>query len=319
MKFFNKCRNFAKAHSFAFTSVLCLALVLIIAFGLFVNMLFTLDDKEKSEILENLKSDKEFMTQFENSALGFSDPYLVWELTEALDCSVSQLTQSKMSETLGLSISNNPYIQSLDDLRYFTSIESLSITDCMLKEVSPVFALNTLKTLSLKNNVIKSVDGIEKLQFLEKLDLSENRISDVSFLSKLPLLIEADISKNFAEKISSLKDSETLIELDLAENRLDSLSFMVGNKSITSLDVSGNDITALDDLAGCEVLEKLYLYKYLDMDLTPLHNLPAFNSIFLSETFDRSKIDFMIGNFSTGDKYTRIYLVSKARGLDTND
>ncbi len=47
-------------------------------------------------------------------------------------------------------------------------------------------------------------------------------------------------------------------------------------------------------------------------DISVLENLHNFNTIYLDNDFDRSQIDFMIGNFKNGDekKQSSIYWIN---------
>lgn len=314
-----KCRDFATKHSFWFTCLLCLTLVVVLALGFLTDALLSLNDRSREEVLAQLKNDGKFMSRFESNPLELTDPYLAYDLSCALKCRVDQLSKEKMAKVKDLNVRGNPYIESLEDLKWFTSLESLTVTDCRVTEASAVFTIKSLKILDLSDNCIETVKGIENLKMLEKLNLSGNAIQDVSEVSSLSLLKEADLSQNMIYQAPDVSEIPELAELDLAENHIDSLSFMKGNKCIVSLDISSNVISDLTDLSGCNNLEKLYLYRYSSMDLSPLKQLEKFNSIYLSQDFDRSKIDFMINNFANGDQYTRIYLVSKARGLEVND
>ena len=47
-----------------------------------------------------------------------------------------------------------------------------------------------------------------------------------------------------------------------------------------------------------------------------LENLHNFNTIYLDNDFDRSQIDFMIGNFKNGDEKTKQYLLDKQYNLN---
>ena len=319
MKFLNKCKDFSTKHSFIFISALCFTLVAVLALGFLFSCLFPTKQEIKQQDLANIKTNKEFLSKFEANPLGLSDPYLAYELADFFGCSVDELNKEQMAKVKELSINGNPYIESVEDLKWFTELEDLSLENCRLTNVSAIFNLKNLKKLDLSQNCINSVEGIENLELLEMVDLSGNLIEDASFLSHLTSLMVVDISGNLIMEIPEIASKESLIELDLAENFVGSLDFMKNNESITSLDISDNNIKNLNDLAGCNNLEKLYLYKYSSMDLTPIENLEKINSIYLSESFDRSKVDFLVNDFANGDIYTRIYLVSKTRGLEVND
>lgn len=172
-----------------------------------------------------------------------------------------------------------------------------------------------LEELTIQNCGLVSTQPFSVLSKLKVLDLSGNAILDISELLVLKELEQLNISGNPIETIPNLSHMQNLTVLDLDNTDISDLAFMKGS-SVSVLHISYTNLSNFAPLAECENLEVLYMYGYHFMDLTPLHQLPQFHSIYLSQGFDHSQVDFLVGRFMMADKYTRIYLVLKNRGLD---
>jgi internalin A len=194
-----------------------------------------------------------------------------------------------------LHIEKNPDIASLQDLALMPNLESLIIAGCRVEQLQPVTQLKKLTELILPRNRITDVSPLSMMTGLERLDLSGNPITTVPSLSAL----------------------QNLVWLSLDNTKITDLEFLQ-DSALVALHINYTEVKSFAPLADCEKLECMTMYGYLDMDMTPLHQLPNFHSIYVSEGFDHTELDFLVGRFRLADNYTKVYLVLKNRGLKVN-
>ena len=108
---------------------------------------------------------------------------------------------------------------------------------------------------------------------------------------------------------------ESVIELNLSSNALDSLEFIDKFPSLNKLNVSMNPYNSLLGIEKCKTLGSLDIRYTNITDVMMLQSLPNFNTIYVNDNFDHSKLDFMIGNFRNADKITKDYLLEKQYSL----
>lgn len=132
-------------------------------------------------------------------------------------------------------------IHDLTGIEYCINLESLSLVNQRVTDISPVKNLTKLKKLDLRNNaekgkVIEDISALKKLVNLEQLDLSQAKIKNVDFLKNLKKLKKLNLMSNKLTDISFLKEFVNLTYLDLSYNRI-------------------NDITPLNNLVNLEILK----------------------------------------------------------------
>lgn len=256
-----------------------------------------------------------------------------------------------------LSLSTQPLLTDLTDLKLFPNLTALTISNCAVYDVKPVEGLQYLETLNLSRNKIRDISPLFNLERLKSLDVSNNNISEIpNGISRLTMLTNLDLLNNRISDVTPLMGSSSLLTLNLRGNRLTELPDMsslkslikadFGNNSISSIepvdgmeslqilladgnllgnidflngqptlievDLSYNDIKDISALTTCPKLESLAFYGVETFDLSPLEQLPRFNSLYLDDNFKRKgTIDFMFGRFKAGDRATVLYIISR--------
>ena len=109
---------------------------------------------------------------------------------------------------------------------------------------------------------------------------------------------------------------EQLEELDIYSNHLEDFDVLKSCPNIKRLNISYNEYSGLNGIEQCPDLELLSMKGTMITDISVLENLHNFNTIYLDNDFDRSQIDFMIGNFKNGDEKTKQYLLDKQYNLN---
>ena len=153
-------------------------------------------------------------------------------------------------------------IPSLEVLKEFYLLKSLSLCRCCLSEVGVLNSLSNLKELWLNENTIESVD-LGSLSKLEKLDLSNNSISEFASL-KLPSGLKTLwVNNNYLANLKGVKALKSICELWAAGNQLSGVSKQVLElENLSNLNLSGNFIESLENLyllSFVEPLKELYL------------------------------------------------------------
>ncbi|MGI6177662.1 MAG: leucine-rich repeat domain-containing protein [Eubacterium sp.] len=168
-------------------------------------------------------------------------------------------------------------------------LEKLTANECQITG-SVVCYSESITELSLVKNAITNFGG--SFDKLEKLSLNSNRI--ISMAADLPSILEINLNNNYGfVSIESLLKYVTLNTLKFSNDPIDSIDGISALKNLNSIDLTGTKVT----------------------DVTELEKIETFNSIFLDPDFDRTQIDFLIGNFRDGDIETKRYLIGKKEEL----
>ena len=289
--------SFLKKHDFRAVTLACMITIGIVVTGFKVSELIALisETPEHQEPVQNVtpgNTDKQPELSQGTSAI-FQDNALKTAVANALRIDASLLTLEMLEGVTSLQILSSPNITSWQDICLMPNLEELTIINCGLVSVQPFSGLSKLKVLNLSENAILDISELLILEELEKLNISDNPIETLPNLSPMQNLAVLDLDNTAITDLAFLKDS-----------------------SVSELHISYTNLPSFEPLVDCEKLEVLYMYGYHFMDLTPLHQLPHFHSIYLSQGFDRSQVDFLVGRFMMADNYTRIYLVLKNRGID---
>ena len=131
----------------------------------------------------------------------FEDPVIENAIRKIIGYPVKYITKEHVSTIMKLHISGVDGIETLEDLKWFDNLESLTLANCNLK----------------------TLDGIETLHSLERLDISGNPISNLEPISNLSNLRDLECSNCEISDISALADLKDLTFLNLESNQITSL------------------------------------------------------------------------------------------------
>ncbi len=168
-----------------------------------------------------------------------------------------------------LSLKNN----SLSDLSFLTALTGLRTLDLannQLMSLSSLSGLGSLQSLNLSGNALNSVAGIGNLANLTVLDMSDNMLTDVAALASCPLLTDLNLSSNLLTNIDSLAAIVRLQTLNLSGNDISSLVPLSGCSSLMNLNVSGTLVSDLSALVPMASLTTLDVSRTAVNDFTPL-------------------------------------------------
>ena len=144
------------------------------------------------------------------------------------------------------------------DLRHLLYLESLSLTDRQISDLSFLEGMTHLKKLDLSGCAIAAdMSVLKTLPALEELDLHGCSISSLAFLEGAPSLKKLDLSRNAVGNLTVLATIPTLQTLDLSDNAVSDLSPLADLTELTSLDVSENVLTTIAPIRNCVKLSYL--------------------------------------------------------------
>ncbi|WP_316831846.1 leucine-rich repeat domain-containing protein [Pedobacter aquatilis] len=247
-------------------------------------------------------------------------------------------TLDKLSRVSGLSFINIERDIDWRVLDSFTSLKSLKMSDCNLKNINFLSSLNTLEELYLSFNEIEDISPLRGLRSLRTLDLdankvkeistipkgisvlllNQNQLRDYSFISPLIGLVRLEISNGNLENVDFLAPLRNLAKLNLSVNRIADISVLAKLRKLSSIDLSHNkiwDISALStttsltniNLDGNTIKDLSPLLKTIRRPTNPLRNLSVKGTPLTSppsEIADRGKVEIRKW-FNENNRYAR--------------
>lgn len=174
----------------------------------------------------------------EQRPIAFSDATIAQLAQQTLGYEPTVAEKDSLTQIKTLSVEDTP-LDSLDDLNRLTGLESLSLHDCSLVDVS------SIEWAHMDN--------------LTYLDLSGNKaLSDIECLAALPALQELNLSSTAVEYIEPLKELRSLTTLDLSYTLARNSNMLAEMDQLKSLDVSHSRINQMEPLMqmimnGCAV------------------------------------------------------------------
>lgn len=166
---------------------------------------------------------------------------------------------------------------SLDDLRLFSGLLSLTIHDLGAMDPSPIGTLTTLQTLNLSGCTLSAstLELIGTLPDLRSLDLSECAIDSVNAFVGLTKLEYLDISNNTVSDLTALSAMTKLQELYLANNPISTITYLSSCPELKILSIESCSVSKLSPLEGSAALEELYAANNEIEDISPLAGCTA--------------------------------------------
>jgi len=197
-------------------------------------------------------------------------------------------------------------ITNFSDLRHFTYLQKLTITDCAGADLTALSSLAELKELSITRaelsqdslKAIGTLRGLEKLTLtscglstiaplegltaLTHLDLSSNTLRNIDIFAGFTKLQELHMSSNVLTDLDALSDLAELKILDLSQNSLQSLKPLFGITTLQELNASGNALQDVNGIGSLTGLTKLDLHQNILSDISPLSGCTALTELDVS-------------------------------------
>ncbi len=168
----------------------------------------------------------------------------------------------------------------LDEVLQLYAIDSLSVADNSLRDISKLSGLGGLITLNLSNNEIMDLAPLAALSGLRTLYLDGNPVRDFTPLYSLKNLTSLSI-KNIdvtQTQLSELSNAlpNCAIHSEKATQEKQDISFggVTFSSDVTDLDLSDMGLHDISAISGCQHITRLNLSGNSISDLSPLMNLP---------------------------------------------
>lgn len=149
---------------------------------------------------------------------------------------------------------NQGKIESLEDIRNFPAIRSISIVDNPISDLSPLAELDEVTTLVVDRGKVQDLRPISTMTALQSLSLKGNQISDVKLIIKCKELVTLDLSDNQFTDASPLAELPKLQYLNLQDTPIEDWSvvehieLLEGAPEVTSWTMAYTDFLQADKL-----------------------------------------------------------------------
>lgn len=176
-----------------------------------------------------------------------------------------------------------------DEILQLYGLDSLSMANNHLRDLSRLSALGGLVTLNLSSNNIQDLTPLQSLTGLKTLYLDDNPVQDLTPLTALTGLTSLSIKGIAVTEEDLLELSKALpscaIHSERAQKEQQDISFggTTFRSDVTELDLSGMGIRDISALANCQYLTRLNLSGNSVSDLSPLMNLPYLSWLDISD------------------------------------
>lgn len=176
-----------------------------------------------------------------------------------------------------------------DEILQLYGLDSLSMANNHLRDLSRLSALGGLVTLNLSSNNIQDLTPLQSLTGLKTLYLDDNPVQDLTPLTALTGLTSLSIKGIAVTEEDLLELSKALpscaIHSERAQKEQQDISFggTTFRSDVTELDLSSMGIRDISALANCQYLTRLNLSGNSVSDLSPLMNLPYLSWLDISD------------------------------------
>ena len=174
-------------------------------------------------------------------------------------------------------------VTTLEDLKYMTYLESLTMNGRNMSNLNDLSELNHLKKLDLTGCRFStdSLSVIASLPALQELVLSDCGLSTLSGLEKAQNLTSLNLNSNTVRNLEPLKNLTRLQELVLSHNAITDLTVLGGLPNLVKLDVSHNTISTLNPINTCSKLNSLNAANNQLTDASAAASLPILAELLL--------------------------------------
>lgn len=164
---------------------------------------------------------------------------------------------------------------SLEDLKYLTNLEELTIKGRQLPDLNFLEDFPKLQVLDLSGSRFpsNSLYAVGKLAELRRLNLSNCGLSTLAGLQTLENMTHLYLSDNTLRNLDPIAAMYGLVEVDLDHNAVVDLKAFSGLVNLETLDLAYNSVEQLQPLSNCVRLTVLDLSHNSIQELSALNNL----------------------------------------------
>ncbi|CAL6078881.1 Conserved_hypothetical protein [Hexamita inflata] len=166
-----------------------------------------------------------------------------------------------------------------------SSVKSLTINKCNLKDINGIQVMTQLTQLNLSLNQISDIRLLASLTNLTALDLGQNNIECASVISNFKQLISLDLSENLITDLSNLRDLVKLQILDVSYNNLKSINDLAALQNIEQLNITQTNTCSIDILAKMTKMTHLLMSSNQIISIAVLKAFPELYDLRLENNF----------------------------------
>ena len=276
-------------------------------------------------------------------AVTLSDPAVELAVREQLSLGANEPIMSDLLWSIThLSLPDS--VRDLNDLAYFTGLQSLTIQNVSGLDMTPLQLVPALQRLDLSGCTISSnamdsigslieldtlilnrcaltdISSFTQLTKLTVLQLADNTLEDISVVSLMPNLQIIDLTNNPITSIAALSACNQLSIVNITGCSVSKLGSLSDKSTLTAVYASGNQLKSIDDLASCKALSILEVSDNFIDDIQVLASLPALTRFegdqnLITEIPDFDEDDCVLAYF--GVDYNQIEDISGLSGIHT--
>ena len=172
-------------------------------------------------------------------------------------------------------------IKILEDMVHFPSLETLTISNHHIEELTGIQELKNLRRLELPNNNIRNTEGLSGLQNLERLDIRGNRLLLCENLSSLVHLRELTFESPVVEDVDFLSDLTEMKRLKITGSYISDAKGLLRMQDLEYLWMDSYKLKTSDSLADLHNLKELVLWTTGLEDIRALESLTLLESLSL--------------------------------------
>ncbi|MFQ5870248.1 MAG: leucine-rich repeat domain-containing protein, partial [Candidatus Zixiibacteriota bacterium] len=196
-----------------------------------------------------------------DSVVVFADPNLEQAVRNWIGKPIGDILVSDV-DTITYFWAESEYIQSLEGLEYFVSLNYLLLPFNEISDITPLQNLTQLYSLDLFSNQISDITSLQNLAQLTWLDLELNQISDLTPLENLTELTWLRLRANQIAEIDRLQNLTQLTGLFLGDNQISDITPLQNLTQLMWLDLGYNqieDILPLVNNSGMDDGDEVWL------------------------------------------------------------
>ncbi len=209
-----------------------------------------------------------------------------------------EFVQRAVNSTKGLPYQNHQILSITDEtissLSFFKNLNTLSIENFDINDLSPITKLQNLEHLTFKSNKLSHTD-LTPLTYLPKLislTITSNHINNLETISNLRKLEELSLFINEVNDISNLSELKNLKILNIGANSINNIDALAPLKKLEILILNYNDIDDFSVLKNLTNLKELYLTYMTIPSLEPLYGLQNLEFVYLGcSEFDQKEME----------------------------
>jgi hypothetical protein len=197
---------------------------------------------------------------------------------------VDRLELAGLRNLESLVVYANYHVRSLAFLSELKSLQSLTVSSSLIKDLKPVSQLQNLRKLDLHACAVDNLAPLARLEHLTTLRLDSNPVSDLTPLKELSALEYLDLSTTLVTDLRPLAKLKHLHSLGLSSTRLKNLTPLQHVTSLHSVSLNNTKVNDLTPLANLSNLQVLMLAETPVENISVLANLTNLSVLVLQST-----------------------------------